>query len=103
MVASENLHLKQLDVKTAFLHGDLKEEIYMHQPERFIVQGKENLICILTKSLYGLKQAPRQWYKKFDNFGVLILVCFTPYRLASTLVSRSDGAGNPIFELLRFN
>ena len=68
MVASENLHIEQLDVKTAFLHGDLEEEIYIHQPEGFIVQRKENLVCRLKKSLYGLKQAPRQWYKKFDSF-----------------------------------
>ena len=40
----------------------------MHQPKGFIVQGKEHLVCRLTKSLYGLKQAPRQWYKKFDSF-----------------------------------
>ncbi|RVW61459.1 Retrovirus-related Pol polyprotein from transposon TNT 1-94 [Vitis vinifera] len=68
MVAAENLHLEQLDVKTAFLHGDLEEDLYMIQPEGFIVQGQENLVCKLRKSLYGLKQAPRQWYKKFDNF-----------------------------------
>ena len=55
MVASENLHLEQLDVKTAFLHGDLEKEIYIHQPEGFIVQRKENLVCRLTKSFYGLK------------------------------------------------
>ncbi|RVW83244.1 Retrovirus-related Pol polyprotein from transposon TNT 1-94 [Vitis vinifera] len=66
MVAAENLHLEQLDVKTAFLHGDLEEDLYMIQPEGFIVQGQENLVCKLRKSLYGLKQAPRQWYKKFD-------------------------------------
>ena len=64
MVAAENLHLKQLDVKTAFLHGDLEEDIYMIQPEGFIVQGQENLVCKLRKSLYGLKQALKQWYKK---------------------------------------
>ena len=40
----------------------------MIQPEGFIVQGQENLVCKLRKSLYGLKQAPRQWYKKFDSF-----------------------------------
>ena len=68
MVAAENLHLKQLDVKKAFLHGDLEEDIYMIQPEGFIVQGQENLVYKLRKSLYGLKQAPRQWYKKFDSF-----------------------------------
>ncbi|KAE8695306.1 hypothetical protein F3Y22_tig00110721pilonHSYRG00071 [Hibiscus syriacus] len=66
--AVENLHLEQLDVKTAFLHGDLEEEIYMMQLEGFIEAGKKNLVCRLKKSLYGLKQAPRQWYKKFDSF-----------------------------------
>ena len=68
MVVAKNLHFEQLDVKTAFLHGDLEEEIYMIQPEGFIVQGQENLVYKLRKSLYGLKQAPRQWYKKFDSF-----------------------------------
>ncbi|GKB23090.1 putative RNA-directed DNA polymerase [Tanacetum coccineum] len=69
IVAAENLHLEQLDVKTTFLHGDLDEDIYMTQPEGFQSAGKEeNLVCKLKKSLYGLKQAPRQWYLKFDSF-----------------------------------
>jgi len=68
IVAVEDLHLEQLDVKTAFLHGGLEEEIYMKQPQGYEVRGKEKLVCRLKKSLYGLKQAPRQWYLKFDSF-----------------------------------
>jgi len=68
LVAQLNLELAQLDVKTAFLHGDLKEEIYMTHPEGYKVAGKEDWVCKLSKSLYGLKQSPRQWYKRFDKF-----------------------------------
>jgi len=68
LIAAEDLHLEQLDVKTAFLHGDLEEEIYMQQPQGYEVKGKEKLVCKMKKSLYGLKQAPREWYLKFDRF-----------------------------------
>ncbi|KAK3027434.1 hypothetical protein RJ639_042074 [Escallonia herrerae] len=68
LVASNDLELEQLDVKTTFLHGDLEEEIYMQQPQGFEINGKEQLVFKLNKSFYGLKQAPRQWYRKFDSF-----------------------------------
>ncbi|CAM8934474.1 unnamed protein product [Rhodiola kirilowii] len=61
MVAAEDLELQQLDVKTAFLHGDLEEEIYMKQQEGYLSEGNELLVCKLKMSLYDLKQAPRQW------------------------------------------
>ncbi|KAH9696084.1 hypothetical protein KPL71_023037 [Citrus sinensis] len=68
LVAKYELEFAQLDVKTAFLHRDLEEEIYLIQPCGFRVVGKENHVCRLIKSLYGLKQSPRQWYKRFDQF-----------------------------------
>ncbi|KAL0409122.1 UNVERIFIED_CONTAM: Retrovirus-related Pol polyprotein from transposon TNT 1-94 [Sesamum radiatum] len=57
-----------MDVKTAFLHGDLDETIYMSQPDGFLSDKHPDHVCLLKKSLYGLKQSPRQWNKKFDMF-----------------------------------
>jgi len=67
IAALRNLEIHQMDVKTAFLNGDLDEEIYMEQPEGFIAPGQEKKVCKLVKSLYGLKQAPKQWHEKFDH------------------------------------
>ncbi|CAN6804119.1 unnamed protein product [Brassica oleracea] len=67
LAASLDLEVEQMDVKTAFLHGNLEEEVYMEQPEGYVQKGKENLVCRLIKNLYGLKQAPRQWYMKFKS------------------------------------
>lgn len=67
LVAHYDLELHQMDVKTAFLNGDLHENVYMAQPEGFVVEGKEHMGCRLKKSIYGLRQASRQWYLKFDE------------------------------------
>ncbi|GAU26739.1 hypothetical protein TSUD_317370 [Trifolium subterraneum] len=70
IAALYNLIVHQMDVKTAFLNGDLEEEIYMEQPEGFVIHGQETKVCKLDKSLYGLKHAPKQWHEKFDNLMV---------------------------------
>ena len=59
--AGKDLEVHQLDIKTAFLNGEIGEEIYIEQPEGFVVPGKEKLGCKLKKSLYGLKHSPRCW------------------------------------------
>jgi transposase InsO family protein len=66
IAAAKGLKMKQFDVKTAFLHGDLKETIYMKVPKGYL--NKEGKVCKLNKSLYGLKQAPLMWNIKFTEF-----------------------------------
>ena len=56
LVAHYDLELHQMDMKTAYLNGDLVEEVYMDQPDGFLTKGKENLVCKLRKSIYGLKE-----------------------------------------------
>lgn len=61
LAAEMDLKMHQFDVDTAFLNGDLEEEVFMHQPQGFVKKGDEDKVCLLQKSLYGLKQAPRAW------------------------------------------
>ena len=67
MVAMQSWPLYQLDIKNAFLHGNLAEEVYMEQPPGFVVQGESALVCRLRYSLYGLKQFPQAWFGWFSS------------------------------------
>jgi hypothetical protein len=63
IAAGLGLPLHHMDVKMVFLYGDLDEEIYVKQPEGYIVPGQEDLVLLLPKLLYELKQAPNIWFK----------------------------------------
>jgi len=64
----QQIKVYQMDVKSSFLNGDLEEEVYIEQPEGFILGNDEKLVCKLKKALYGLKQAPRAWYYRLDKY-----------------------------------
>ena len=68
LAASQGWNLHQMDVKTAFLHGSIKEEVYVEQPEGFEIYDRKSHVCRLKKALYGLKQAPRAWYERIDSY-----------------------------------
>ena len=67
IVAFYDYEICQMHVKIAFLNGYLEENIYMMQPDGFITEGQEHMVCKLHKSIYGLKQASRSWNKRFDQ------------------------------------
>nr|GEY20615.1 zinc finger, CCHC-type [Tanacetum cinerariifolium] len=94
LVAIHNLVIHQMDVKTAFLNGDLDEEVYMKQPEGFVMPGNENKVCKLVKSLYGMKQAPKQWHQKFDE--VVLSSDFHLNQSDKCVYSKFDDSGKEV-------
>ncbi|KAG7594052.1 Integrase catalytic core [Arabidopsis thaliana x Arabidopsis arenosa] len=75
LAAAHGWEIHHLDVKTAFLHGELKETVYVYQPEGFEVKGSEDKVYRLNKALYGLRQAPRAWNNKLNH--ILVDLHFT--------------------------
>jgi len=76
----------QMDVKSTFLNEFLEEEIFVEQPKGFIVEGKEDKVCKLSKAIYGLKDVPRTWYNRIDDY--LITLVFDKSLLESTPKSK---------------
>jgi hypothetical protein len=64
----KNFILYQMDVKSAFMNGDLEEEVHIEHPKGFLLSENEDCVCRLKKALYGLKQAPRAWYSRLDKY-----------------------------------
>nr|GEV58489.1 retrovirus-related Pol polyprotein from transposon TNT 1-94 [Tanacetum cinerariifolium] len=87
--AHKNMTSYQMDVKTAFLNGELKEEVYVLQPEGFVDQDNPSNVYKLKKALYGLKQAPRAWYDMLSSF--LISQQFSKCAVDPTLFTRHAG------------
>ncbi|GJS16241.1 retrovirus-related pol polyprotein from transposon TNT 1-94 [Tanacetum coccineum] len=87
--ANKNMTILQIDVKIAFLNGELKEEVYVSQPEGFMDQDNPSHVYKLKNALYGLKQAPRAWYDMLSSF--LISQHFSKGAVDPTLFTRKAG------------
>jgi hypothetical protein len=87
--SQQGWHVHHMDVKSAFLNSDLKEEVYVHQPPGFAIPGKEGKVLRLCKALYGPRQAPRAWNAKLDS--TLKGMGFTPRPHKATIYRRGNG------------
>ncbi|GJW21140.1 zinc finger, CCHC-type containing protein [Tanacetum coccineum] len=90
-----------MDVRTTFLNGDLDEEVYMKQPEGFVMLGNEHMVCKLVKSLYELKQAPKQWHQEFDE--VMLSSGFLLNQSDKCVYSKFDNSGKGVIICLYVN
>ncbi|GJW84774.1 retrovirus-related pol polyprotein from transposon TNT 1-94 [Tanacetum coccineum] len=109
--ANKNMMIFQMDVKMAFLNGELKEEVYVSQPEGFVDQEYPSHVYMLKKSLYDLKQAPRAWYDMLSSFlisqhfskGVVDPTLFTRKAGNDLLLDVDDGAYVILFRITNFS
>ena len=67
LAVNSSWSLRQLDVKSAFLHGTLEEDVFMEQPQGYIDADKPQYVCKMLKSIQGLRQAPKSWYTKLSS------------------------------------
>lgn len=84
-----NWEVFQLDVKSAIMHGELKEYVYVNQHEGFIAKGEEHKVYKLKKALYGLKQAPQAWYSRIEAY--FVKENFARCSTQHTLFTKSKG------------
>ena len=97
LALSHNWPIHQLDVKNAFLHGNLSETVYCSQPTGFEDSAHPNYVCWLNRSLYGLKQAPRAWYCRFASY--IIQLGFVEAKTNTSLFVYHQG-GDTVYLLL---
>ncbi|GKV19874.1 hypothetical protein SLEP1_g30074 [Rubroshorea leprosula] len=90
MATQKSWLIYQLDMKSTFLNGKLKEEIYVEQPDGYVKKGAKHKVYLLKKALYGLRQAPRAWYGKIDNH--LLSLGFEKSIEKATLYVKEKGA-----------
>ena len=98
LVVNLDLELEKMDVKTAFLHGNLEEDLYMEQIEGYEDKSKPDNVCLLKKSLYGLKQSPRQWNKRDDEF--MTLQGYTRSERDACVYTKKISTGDLVYLLL---
>ncbi|KAL0420697.1 UNVERIFIED_CONTAM: Retrovirus-related Pol polyprotein from transposon RE1 [Sesamum latifolium] len=91
LAAQKQWTIYQLDVKSAFLHGELKENVLVEQPRGYVKKGKEQKVYKLKKALYGLKQAPRAWYSRIEAY--FMKEGFEKCDYEHTLFIKSEGGG----------
>ena len=90
IAVSRGWDIQQIDINNAFLNGDLKEEVFMTQPEGFSDSAKPHHVCRFRKALYGLKQAPRAWFEKLRG-AILSWGFYNSVSDTSLFYSRKNG------------